>query len=170
MRAYLAIGAAIIIGLFLAWVWRVDSLRAGYKVTLTEVATEVGKALPVTGKDGNPVIAKDGKPKLPDIKFNQIAPKVRQLAAERDGANAERDAAKTIIVRQSESIRGLEEESARLMRFSAEQRAQIGKLLEQRKSWMAKARSAASPRARLEAEAEVKISEEAANVLYENGF
>lgn len=148
-------GIALLVALALTFAWgsRVDALRGRHLLHLDSAGKAVAAGLGVARVDGA-----------------KVAEGVRQITTERDGYLQERNAAKGVIIRQGESIKGLAIETERLKKLSTEQRARIAQLLDQRDDWIRKAQAAATARERMSAEAEAKICEEAADALYRNGF
>lgn len=149
-----AIGGLIVaVVISLTWGLRVDSLRAGHKARSEAITAAVAHG---AGLD--------------TLKPSQAISAVRSIVKERDQYRANADNAKQQLDRQGQSIRDLAAQSARQKSLSAEQRARIAELLEQRDAWIARAEAAATRTERLAAEQEARICGEVADALYNAGF
>ncbi len=150
-----AIGIGLVVALVIAagLAWRLDTLRGHWKSQAEGITVTIRD---VAGLD--------------ELEVEDASFAVRDLGADRDRAQRERDAAKRVMVEQGESIRAYRAESERLRQLSTEQRAEIARLTQQRQHWIEAAEKAATRTERLEAEVEIKICEEAMDALYEAGF
>jgi len=149
----LAIAAAVLLAGSAAWLWRLDTLRGGYRARLSDVAAAIGTAT-----------------QSPPPKFDRLASEIAGLAAERDTRTRERDSARTAVAQQTASIRALEAEGRRLAAIGEQNRAVAASLIEERSSWIARARAAEGRTERLTCERELEEVNAALDVLYRAGF
>lgn len=144
--------AGIALALSLAWGFRVDHLRAGYKQQLDTIKiafADIGEK--VSGYDKLPVA-------------------VYKLDIQRARYKRERDAAQGVVEVQSSSIRALEAETAEAVRQSEQRRKQIAEVTRQRDAWIARARQAETRTERMSAEEELRECEQVLDRLYASGF
>ena len=142
----------IAIALVLGWGVRVDHLRGGYKAQIEVIRQAVGAAVGT------------------DIKADQIVPGVTRVTVDRDQYQRERDNARDVVLRQSESITRLHEEAERLAKLSAHDRALAQSLIEQRNIWIERARAAETRTERLTADKELEEANAVLDALFDAGF
>ena len=153
VQRYVAIGTLIALAGVTAWGLRVDHLRGQWKDRAVIITAAIAD---VAGVD--------------KLSPKRAVETIWEIGRTRDQYKRERDAAKSVIITQTDSINVYEAESTRLKHQSAEYRAEIARLTKQRNHWIAEADKASTRTQRLNAEAEVKICEEAMDGLYDAGF
>jgi hypothetical protein len=149
-----AIGGGLIVALALvaAWGLRVDHLRAGHRARLDRIAIAIEE---VTGARASAADA---------------PVTIRAIGLVRDRYRLQRDEARSLVDRQTRSIRALADETQRQAAIGARNRQLALSALRERDDWIARAEAAETRTARRSAEAEAAECERVADALYRDGF
>ena len=140
---------------FATWVWRIASLRDGWKRSSEAQTTAIANA---AGID----------PRRLD---RSVAPRiVTEIGQARDQYRRERDNARVLVDQQSQSILALNAEGERNRREAAARAVEVARLIGERDRWIAAAQRASTRTERLSADAEAAACEAAMDRLYQEGF
>ncbi len=152
IRRSLTSGLILALLLTLAWGARVDHLRAGYKAALGKILVSIDVT---TGRK----VTADAAPVT-----------IEALGVLRDRYRQERNDARTVVDRQSASIRAAGMETARLAGVADRNRQLADATARERDGWIQRARAAETRTQRLSAEAEVEECDAVLDALYRDGF
>lgn len=152
LRRGLTFGLVAALLLALAWGARVDHLRAGYKAALGRILVSIDLA---TGRK---------------IDAAAAPVTIEAIAVLRDRYRQERNEARTVVDRQSASIRAAGAETARLAAIGERNRQLAEATARERDVWIQRARSAETRTQRLSAEAELEECNAVLDALYRDGF
>lgn len=160
-KVLIGIAVAAVLG-FVAWAFRVDSLRARHLESLSLIIQPLEKANGV---------------KVGTIKSKNAPAYVKRLATSRDEWKdsglqwrRERDNARGVVEEQSQSIAKFNRETVRLRRISQEEAKKVAALTQERNFWVAEAERAATREERLICEEELAETERALDALFEKSF
>ncbi|MGR6329201.1 hypothetical protein ACU5AX_09055 [Sphingomonas sp. XXL09] len=149
-----AIGAGLLAALLLALLWgaRVDHLRAGYKAALSRILVSIDLT---TGRKV-------------DVAAAPVT--IEAIGVLRDRYRLERNEARSVVDRQTASIKAAGAETARLAAISARDRQLAEATARERDVWIQRARDAETRTQRRSAEAEVEECNAVLDALYHDGF
>lgn len=150
--SYFRLAALVGVIAALAWVWRVNDLRASHLETIDAVVLKL--------KDAG----------LGGANRDNVAAVTYTLAEQRNTARAQRDTARTLVTTQSNAIKALSDETAEYIRNAKEQKRMIEEAVRQRDIWIKRSREAATRTERMSAELELEQCEAVLDSLYAQSF
>lgn len=150
--SYLRLAALVGVIAALAWVWRVNDLRASHLETIDAVVLKL--------KDAG----------LGGANRDNVVASTQTLAEQRNTARSQRDTARALVTTQSNAIKALSDETAEYIRNAKEQKRMIEEAVRQRDVWIKRSREAATRTERMSAELELEQCEAVLDSLYAQSF
>ena len=152
LRRSLIFGLVTALLLAVAWGARVDHLRAGYKAALGRILVSIDLA---TGRK---------------VDASAAPVTIEAIGVLRDRYRQERNEARSVVDRQTASIKAAGAETARLAAIGERNRQLAETTARERDVWIQRARSAETRTERLSAEAELEECNAVLDALYRDGF